>query len=338
MKRSILINLLLLCSISIFAQDIVVPPRTCAVCKETKPATEFSGNSYTCKACAQKAAAEKKRKEQQAAERRRQQQLERERVAREQAEKERVAREQAEKERIAKILTFIKMVPVEGGTFTMGSTAEQGSDYYRDEKPTHQVTVSSFSIGQTEVTQELWEAVMGSNPSNFKGAKRPVEGVSWNDCQAFITKLNQLTGKKFRLPTEAEWEYAARGGKNSKGYKYAGSNTIDEVAWYTSNPGAQYGDANFWILSDNTHDVATKKPNELGLYDMSGNVWEWCQDRFGKYSSSSQTNPTGPSSGSRRVLRGGGWGDDARDGRVSNRSNFYSPDYGCNVFGLRLAL
>ena len=327
MKRSILINLLLLCSISIFAQDIVVPPRTCAVCKETKPATEFSGNSYTCKACAQKAAAEKKRKEQQAAERRRQQQLERERVA----------REQAEKERIAKILTFIKMVPVEGGTFTMGSTAEQGSDYYRDEKPTHQVTVSSFSIGQTEVTQELWEAVMGSNPSNFKGAKRPVEGVSWNDCQAFITKLNQLTGKKFRLPTEAEWEYAARGGKNSKGYKYAGSNTIDEVAWYTSNPGAQYGDANFWILSDNTHDVATKKPNELGLYDMSGNVWEWCQDRFGKYSSSSQTNPTGPSSGSGRVLRGGSWNGRARYCRVSFRNN-YDPDNRNYNRGLRLAL
>ena len=220
-----------------------------------------------------------------------------------------------------------KMVSVAGGTFTMGATSEQGRDVYDDEKPAHKVTLSSFAIGQTEVTQELWEAVMGSNPSNFKGAKRPVEEVSWNDCQAFITKLNQLTGKKFRLPTEAEWEYAARGGKSSKGYKYAGSNTIDEVAWYNNS-------------GDQTHDVATKKPNELGLYDMSGNVREWCQDWFqGEYSSSSQTNPTGPSSGSLRVLRGGSWfnNNDARFCRVSNRLGNY-PDIRSNYFGLRLAL
>lgn len=216
------------------------------------------------------------------------------------------------------------MVSVAGGTFTMGATAEQGSDAYDDEKPAHKVTLSSFAIGQTEVTQELWEAVMGSNPSNFKGAKRPVEGISWNDCQTFITKLNQLTGKKFRLPTEAEWEYAARGGKSGKGYKYAGSNTIDEVAWY----------------GDQTHDVATKKPNELGLYDMSGNVFEWCQDWHGGsnyYSSSPQTNPTGPSSGSSRVLRGGSWGDDARLCRVSIR-NGMDPGVRCYDYGLRLAL
>lgn len=220
-----------------------------------------------------------------------------------------------------------KMIGVEGGTFTMGATAEQGSDAYFDESPTHQVTLSSFAIGQTEVTQELWEAVMGSNPSSFKGAKRPVECVSWNDCQTFITKLNQLTGKKFRLPTEAEWEYAARGGKNSKGYKYAGSNTIDEVAWYTSNSG------------DKTHDVVTKKPNELGLYDMSGNVWEWCQDWYSSsyYSSSPQTNPTGPSSGSGRVLRGGSWNGRARYCRVSFRNN-YDPDNRNYNRGLRLAL
>ena len=219
------------------------------------------------------------------------------------------------------------MVPVEGGTFTMGATLEQGSDAHGDEKPVHKVTLSSFAIGQTEVTQELWEAVMGSNPSSYKGAKRPVEEVSWNDCQTFITKLNQLTGKKFRLPTEAEWEYAARGGKNSKGYKYAGSNTIDEVAWYASNWGIQ------------THDVATKKPNELGLYDMSGNVWEWCQDLYGSnyYSSSPQTNPTGPSSGSNRVLRGGSRIHYARDCRVSLRY-YDDPDWRSISCGLRLAL
>ena len=218
------------------------------------------------------------------------------------------------------------MIAVDGGTFTMGATSEQGSDYDDDERPTHQVTLSSFAIGQTEVTQELWQAVMGSNPSNFKGAKRPVESVSWNDCQTFITKLNQLTGKKFRLPTEAEWEYAARGGKNSKGYKYAGSNAIDDVAWYDGNSGE-------------THEVAKKKPNELGLYDMSGNVWEWCQDWYGSsyYSNSPQTNPTGPSSGSDRVLRGGSWFSSAGRCRVSYRSSSY-PDNRFSYDGLRLAL
>ena len=189
------------------------------------------------------------------------------------------------------------------------------------------MTLSSFAIGQTEVTQELWQAVMGSNPSNFKGAKLPVECVSWNDCQTFIEKLNQLTGKKFRLPTEAEWEYAARGGKNSKGYKYAGSNTIDDVAWYTNNSGSQ------------THEVATKSPNELGLYDMSGNVWEWCQDWYGSsyYSNSPQTNPTGPSSGSSRVLRGGSWDLYARYCRVSIRG-ISSPGNRIYYYGLRLAM
>ena len=223
-----------------------------------------------------------------------------------------------------------KMVGVEGGTFTMGATSEQGSNADDDEKPAHHVTVSSFAIGQTEVTQELWQAVMGNNPSYFKGAKRPVESVSWNDCQAFITKLNQLTGKKFRLPTEAEWEYAARGGKNSKGYKYAGSNTIDDVAWYENN--ADY------VSDRGTRPIAQKQPNELGLYDMSGNVWEWCQDWYGSsyYSNSPQTNPTGPSSGSYRVDRGGSWDSNARGCRVSYR--YYSPGYWCNSIGLRLAL
>ena len=224
------------------------------------------------------------------------------------------------------------MIAVEGGIFKMGaqSSDSSGDNYDSDasssESPVHSVTLSSYYIGETEVTQELWEAVMGSNPSYYSGyPQRPVESVSWNDCQEFITKLNQLTGRNFRLPTEAEWEYAARGGNKSKGYKYSGSNTIDDVAWYTSNS------------SSRTHDVKTKQVNELGIYDMSGNVWEWCQDWYGSYSSGSQTNPTRPASGSYRVLRGGGWNDYARDCRVSNRYGD-DPGIGLNYHGLRLAL
>ena len=217
------------------------------------------------------------------------------------------------------------MIRVEGGTFTMGATAEQGSDAFDDEKPAHQVTLSSFSIGKYEVTQEEWQAVMGSNPSKFKGGKRPVEEVSWTDCQEFIRKLNQMTGKRFRLPTEAEWEYAARGGNRSNGYKYAGSDNLGSVAWYDDNSGSQ------------THDVGQKSPNELGLYDMSGNVWEWCQDWHGSYSSSSQTNPTGASSGSFRVHRGGSWYFNARHFRSSHR-DCHNPSLRRDDLGLRLAL
>lgn len=217
------------------------------------------------------------------------------------------------------------MVKVEGGTFTMGATSEQSGDAYSDEKPTHSVTLSDYYIGKYEVTQAQWQAVMGSNPSYFKGDNLPVEQVSWDDCQEFIRKLNQLTELNFRLPTEAEWEYAARGGKMSRGYKYAGSNTIGEVAWYDSNSGSK------------THPVGTKQANELGLYDMSGNVREWCQDRYGAYSSSSQTTPTGPSSGSNRVFRGGSWIHDAWFCRVSYR-HFITPGYRYLNLGLRLAL
>ena len=227
-------------------------------------------------------------------------------------------------------VTF-KMVPVEGGTFTMGATAEQGSDAYSQEYPVHQVTLSSFYIGETEVTQALWLAVMGSNPSYFSAnngyatnLQRPVECVSWNDCQTFITKLSEMTGRTFRLPTEAEWEYAARGGNKSQGYKYAGSNDADEVSWHLGNSGGT------------THPVAMKKANELGLYDMSGNVFEWCQDWYGSYSSGAQTNPIGPASGSYRVYRGGSWYDDARDCRVSRRGNSIPADRGTDL-GLRLA-
>ena len=214
---------------------------------------------------------------------------------------------------------------VEGGTFQMGATAEQGSDADSDEKPVHSVTLSNYYMGETEVTQALWKAVMGNNPSRFKGDNLPVEQVSWNDCQEFIRKLNQKTGKNFRLPTEAEWEYAARGGKKSKGYKYAGSNNIGSVAWYDDNSGSK------------THEVKGKSPNELGLYDMSGNVWEWCSDWKGSYSSDSQTNPIGASSGSLRVLRGGSWINGARICRVSLRSSFGPGNRG-NSGGFRLCL
>jgi formylglycine-generating enzyme required for sulfatase activity len=219
-----------------------------------------------------------------------------------------------------------KMVPVEGGTFMMGATPEQGDNVNDYEKPAHQVTLSSYAIGETEVTQKLWEAVMGNNPSYFKGdLTRPVEWVSWNDCQTFITKLNQMTGEHFRLPTEAEWEFAARGGNKSQGYKYAGSNSIDEVAWYSGN---SYG---------TTYPVAYKLPNELGLYDMSGNVFEWVQDWDGNYSSEAQTNPTGPASGYYRMDRGGSWDQSAECSRVSFRA--YGEQTGTIYrIGLRLAL
>lgn len=217
------------------------------------------------------------------------------------------------------------MVRVEAGTFMMGATSEQGSDAEDEEKPVHQVTLSSYYIGKYEVTQDLWQAVMGSNPSYFKGSRKPVECVSWNYCQTFISKLNSLTGERFRLPTEAEWEFAARGGNNSNHYKYSGSNTLDDVAWFGDNSG------------DTTHDVGMKSPNELGIYDMSGNVWEWCSDWYDSYNSNAQTNPTGPSSDSVRVNRGGSWGDDARECRSSCR-RWYTPDGSFNFFGLRLVL
>lgn len=220
-----------------------------------------------------------------------------------------------------------KMVKVKGGTFQMGATSEQVSDAQDDEKPAHQVTLSDYYIGETEVTQDLWMAVMGSNPSSFRSTgKLPVESISWDDCQTFITKLRTMTGQYFRLPTESEWEFAARGGTKSKGYKYCGSNDIDAVAWYRSNS------------EDGTHVVGTKAPNELGLYDMSGNLWEFCQDWYGSYGNTPQTNPAGPATGSDRVIRGGCWhSQPTRQLRVSDRSEF--DEHGLNnMIGLRLAL
>ena len=213
-----------------------------------------------------------------------------------------------------------KMIKVEGGTFQMGS--ENG---HEDEQPIHSVTLSDYYIGETEVTQEVWQAVMDSNPSYSKGDNLPVETVSWNDCQEFISKLNQKTGRRFALPTEAQWEFAARGGNKSQGYEYSGSNNIDDVAWYKDNSSSQ------------THPVGTKMANELGLYDMTGNVWEWCSDWYGSYSSSSQTDPTGPETGSGRVNRGGFWGGYASYCRSTVRYCNGPGSPGGNL-GLRLVL
>ena len=213
-----------------------------------------------------------------------------------------------------------EMVFVEGGTFLMG------------------VTVSDFYISKYEITQGQWEAIMGTSirqqrdkanpfhPICGEGSNYPMYYVSWNEVQEFISRLNSLTGKQYRLPTEAEWEYAARGGNKSKGYKYSGSNVIEQVAWYK--------------ISDNydlAHPVGSKQPNELGIYDMSGNVWEWCCDWYGTYGSDSQTNPVGPGSGSTRACRGGSWGVIATQCRVSYRFNLNTTDVrGGNDLGFRL--
>lgn len=242
------------------------------------------------------------------------------------------------------------LIPVEGGTFMMGATSEQGSEADSDEKPAHRVTVGNFFIGETEVTQGLWYDVMGTNPSDFQGSNSafssrwrelPVENVSWDDCQEFINRLNNRRNEmdlgdyphwKFRLPTEAEWEYAARGGSKSRGYKYSGSNNINDVAWYDGNSNMSQG-------GTQTHPVGTKQANELGIYDMSGNVYEWCQDWYSSsyYGNSPNSNPCNTQSASYRVLRGGSWFNYAQNCRVAFRYDGF-PDFRYFNYGLRLVL
>ena len=229
------------------------------------------------------------------------------------------------------------MIFVQGGTFQMGSNSGDS-----DEKPVHTVTVSDFYICKYEVTQKEWKEVMGNNPSNWKGDNLPVEKVSWYDAVEFCNKKSEKEGLQkcysgngksitcnfnangYRLPTEAEWEYAVRGGNKSRNYKYSGSNTIGDVAWYSSNSGSK------------THQVGTKQANELGISDMSGNVWEWCWDWKGSYSSSSQTNPKGASSGSGRVDRGSSWYRSPDYCRVANRYYYFYPGRSFFNYGFRI--
>ncbi|MEI6411583.1 MAG: SUMF1/EgtB/PvdO family nonheme iron enzyme [Bacteroidota bacterium] len=247
-----------------------------------------------------------------------------EEVARREAEARKKQEAEAEKKRLAEEAARQKGLPemvfVKGGTFQMGS------DEIDHAKPIHAVTLSDFEIGKYPVTQKLWQEIMGDNPSYFKENENcPVEEVSWEDTQAFLKKLNtRFPDRQYRLPTEAEWEYAARGGVQSKGFQYAGSDILDEVAWHNKNAGLK------------THPVGIKKANELGIYDMSGNVWEWCSDWHGAYTSGSQTNPHGPASGSGRVLRGGSWYFYPLNCRVADRSNV-TPTFRNNDIGFRLA-
>lgn len=222
------------------------------------------------------------------------------------------------------------MVYVKGGTFGMGATREQGKAVEKNELPAHTVTLKGFHIGQTEVTQALWEAVMGTNPSGSKAADCPVETVSWDDCQMFIRKLNKLLekelyGKKFAMPTEAQWEFAARGGEAVSKNKFSGSSSAGSVSWNASNSGGK------------ARPVAEKQPNSLGLYDMSGNVWEFCSDRYGNYPATEQENPAGASSGMYRVRRGGSFSSESSDCRVSRRMSCAQNVRDRSV-GLRLAL
>lgn len=217
-----------------------------------------------------------------------------------------------------------KMIKVDGGRFDMGA---ENSAY--DESPVHNVTLSDYYMAETPVTQELWNTVMGNNPSYFKNKDFPVEEVSWVNCIEFIKKLNSITGKELRLPTEAEWEYAARGGKYAKGCIYSGSNDINQVAWWAGNS------------ENTTHMVKTKLPNELGIYDMSGNVWEWCNDNSAPYSNESVTNPQGPSKESSKVQRGGCWDGHLFANKDSCKVTYRSSDskiYSSKRIGLRLAM
>ena len=258
------------------------------------------------------------------------QQAEKERLERERkerAEKERIEREEAERKRretgysngVLKVNGVeYPMVYVSGGTFIM-----RDIEHVNDQA--HEVTLSGYYIGKYEVTQDLWEAVMGSNPSYLKGNRKPVGQVSWNDCQEFIRKLNSMTSQNFHLPTEAQWEFAARGGNSSNGYKYSGSNYIDSVAWYNDN------------YRDTTHDVGTKLSNELGIYDMTGNVSEWCSDWYESYGSGPVTNPIGPDSGDKRVTRGGNTGYPEWMCRIQMRTSSKPNARYVNV-GLRICL
>ncbi len=216
------------------------------------------------------------------------------------------------------------MVTIQGKAYSMGDLVELDDDVLGDASPSHAVHIKNFQIGKNEVTQGLWKAVMGENPSHFKGDNLPVECVSWDDCQTFIKKLNRLTGKRFRMPTEAEWEFVARGANVPIATPYSGGFKGPTVAWCLANS------------DGTTHPVCSLLANEVGVYDMSGNVLEWCSDWYGKYSEDHKKNPTGPKEGTYRVTRGGSWNQIDKYCRVSIR-NYCNPDCRSSEVGLRLA-
>lgn len=244
------------------------------------------------------------------------------------------------------------MVRVDEGVFKMGATPDQGNYFHEDELPVHRAQLSQFYIGETEVTQALWEAVMGTTIEDLRkdamdyllstdaadtdlercqhlygeGPDMPVYYVSWEQAQEFCRRLSELTGRQFSLPTETQWAYAARGGKMGKNYMYSGSNNMHEVGWTDEKP-----------TEGSAHPVAQLLPNELGLYDMTGNVWEHCHDWYGPYPLERQVDPYGPDTGTYHVLRGAGWGDDKRLARTSARA-FHEPNYRSHNIGFRLAL
>lgn len=217
----------------------------------------------------------------------------------------------------------MEMVYVEGGTFQMGVSAESDADAYEREAPEHNVTVSSFYIGVYEVTQEQWQAVMGDNPSQYTGENMPVDNVTWEAASEFCEKLSALTGKNYVLPTEAQWEFAAKGGNLSEGYKYSGSDNVKDVAWYWDN------------ASFKTHSVGGRLPNELGIYDMSGNVYEWCSDWYAEYTSDDAVDPAGPETGEQKCCRGGAWASNAAGVRNTYRGS-YAVDFQYNILGIRV--
>ena len=328
--KQIITILFLFCAFTVNAQDVIVtgPNKKQQTAKQT---------THSINATNKQKAEEQRRKEQAEREERvRQERIRQEQKIRAEREKEEQERRNALRWDESKKALFFngntyEMIYVSKGSFTMGATSEQAKDEdkfnIKDEKPTHTVTLSNYYIGKFEVTQELWMAVMGKNPSVHSGNKKPVENVSWNDCQTFIAKLNSITGKYFRLPTEAEWEFAARGGVKSRGYKYSGSNNINDIAW-CGGRGAS---------TSSTHEVGTKRPNELGIHDMSGNVNEWCSDWYGNYSRGAQSNPVGPTWGDGYVYRGGDFYNSAIYCRSSSRDR-NNPDYRWGQLGLRLAL
>ena len=225
----------------------------------------------------------------------------------------------------------MRMIFVEGGTFTMGCTSEQGGECWSDEKPTRETTVGSFHIGMLEVTQSQWEKVMGTSLDQQRskagdsktygvGADYPMYYVSWEEANEFCRRLSRQTGRNYSLPTEAEWEYAARGGNRNEGTKYSGSSIVDDVAWYSSNS------------NSTTHLCGTKLPNALDIYDMSGNVWEWCEDWCGDYQQYDKNNPKGPSSGSFHRVRGGCWKFSASCCRVAFRNSGGGGRSSCHGF------